>query len=189
MKIYIWKRRKPASAKHRQIFLPIWFHSLPILPGSAAGAAALKCCEYLGHTFFICESYETMDLLDFSTRFFLPCVPQISWPLERFSTEIKLTNMSQLTSQENNFCTPLMPVVFRGIHHSSIKVSGYRCYFQVFPPSFKSKDWTRWDVGFQDLVAFFWNQFQCLSLMCRLKMDFSEETLFWICFLTNMVYK
>ena len=42
MKIYIWKRRKPASAKHRRIFLPIWFHSLPILPGSAAGAAALK---------------------------------------------------------------------------------------------------------------------------------------------------
>ena len=30
---------------------------------------------------FICESHATMDLLDFSHRFFLPCMPQISWPL------------------------------------------------------------------------------------------------------------
>ena len=39
----IWKRGKPKkSAKHRRILMPIWFHSLTILPGSAAGAAALK---------------------------------------------------------------------------------------------------------------------------------------------------
>ena len=42
IKIYIWKRGKPKSAKHRRILMPIWFHSLTILPGSAAGAAALK---------------------------------------------------------------------------------------------------------------------------------------------------
>ena len=41
IKIYIWKRRKPESAKHRRIFMPIWFAYLTILPGSAAGAAAL----------------------------------------------------------------------------------------------------------------------------------------------------
>ena len=41
IKIYIWKRGKPKSAKHRRILMPIWFHSLTILPGSAAGAAAL----------------------------------------------------------------------------------------------------------------------------------------------------
>ena len=32
-------KRKPESAKHRRIFMPIY---LTILPGSAAGAAALK---------------------------------------------------------------------------------------------------------------------------------------------------
>ena len=37
------KKGKLESAKHRRIFMPIWFHSLPILLGSAAGAAALKC--------------------------------------------------------------------------------------------------------------------------------------------------
>ena len=42
IKIYIWKRGKPKSAKHRRILMPIWFHSLTILPGSAAGAAALN---------------------------------------------------------------------------------------------------------------------------------------------------
>ena len=42
IKIYIWKRGKPKSAKHRRILMPIWFHSLTILPGSAAGAAGLK---------------------------------------------------------------------------------------------------------------------------------------------------
>ena len=42
IKIYIWKRGKPKSATHRRMLMPIWFHSLIILPGSAAGAAALK---------------------------------------------------------------------------------------------------------------------------------------------------
>ena len=42
IKIYIWKRGKLKRAKHRRILMPIWFHSLTILPGSAAGAAALK---------------------------------------------------------------------------------------------------------------------------------------------------
>ena len=36
------KKGKPKSTKHRRILMPIWFHSLTILPGSAAGAAALK---------------------------------------------------------------------------------------------------------------------------------------------------
>ena len=48
IKIYIWKRGKPKSAKHRRILMPIWFHSLTILPGSAAGAAALK------YTYTVC---------------------------------------------------------------------------------------------------------------------------------------
>ena len=42
IKIYIWKRGKPKSATHRRMLMPIWFHSLIILPGSAARAAALK---------------------------------------------------------------------------------------------------------------------------------------------------
>ena len=40
--IYIGKGRKPQGAKHRRVFMPICLASLPILPGSAAGAAALK---------------------------------------------------------------------------------------------------------------------------------------------------
>ena len=41
---FLWfaSLRRPESAKHRRIFVPIWFDSLPLLPGSAAGAAALK---------------------------------------------------------------------------------------------------------------------------------------------------
>ena len=42
IQIYICKRRQPESAKHRRIFMPIWFAYLTILPGSAAGASALN---------------------------------------------------------------------------------------------------------------------------------------------------
>ena len=42
IQIYICKKRPPESAKHRRIFMPIWFAYLTILPGSAAGAAALN---------------------------------------------------------------------------------------------------------------------------------------------------
>ena len=46
IQIYICKKRQPESAKHRRIFMPIWFAYLTILPGSAAGAAALNIYIY-----------------------------------------------------------------------------------------------------------------------------------------------
>jgi hypothetical protein len=77
---------------------------------------------------------------------FSPACHRYAGHFERFSTEIKLTNMSQLTSQENTFCTPLMPDVFRGIHHSPIKVSGYKLnvlFRFSLQASRANKDWTR----------------------------------------------
>jgi hypothetical protein len=101
-----------------------------------------------------------------------PCMPQISWPLWKVLNKDKVHKHADTNFPRKQFCTPLTPVFLERFIY---QVSGYRCYFQVFPPSFKRKNWTRWDVGFQDWVL--------------KKNYFSKDTLFLIWFFTNTIYK
>ena len=63
IQIYICKRRQPESAKHRRIFMPIWFAYLTILPGSAAGASALNIYSIHGSYGLFSVNFQTFPIV------------------------------------------------------------------------------------------------------------------------------